>query len=237
MLFEKIKTMFGTIINKITNCMTTPLERLEYLLEKKEEELRNVCQNVTDLTANIKELEKSQEKSLSSIAEAKRAAENGVKDGVPDTAILKIIARGNNLQVQYDENQKYLVDTKAKLETLKMNVKEYEAGINETKLQITQLATESKISGVKIKIAETTCGLGDNDFQINKNLKQGREQVNKENAQADAIMELNGEGVYDGLTGKNGVEGQIAGINSDAKAKADLAEMKAKFGAIAEKKE
>ena len=238
MLFEKIKVMIGTIVNRITNCMTSPLERLEYLQEKKEGELRENLQNITDLTANIKELEITQNKLAESINEATLAAENAVKEGTPDEAVEKIIIRRNNLKQQYNTNQKYLEDTKLKLQDLKLKVKEFEAAISEVKLQITQLTTEKKISGVKVKIAKTTAGLSDNEYQLNKNLKQGRAEVDKENAQADAIMELNGEGVYDAIkSGKGGVETEIDKINSGAKAKSDLAEIKSKFGKVADKKE
>lgn len=229
MLCEKFTVMCGTIINKLTNCFTSPLERLEYLQEQKEDELRRVLKNVTDLTGNIKELEAGQAKTKQAILDATEAAERATKDGVADVQILKIIGRRNNLQKSFDDNAKYLENTTAKLVTLKANVKEYEASIDEIKLQITQLNTESKISGVKVRIAETTAGLDENNYQINKNLKQGKEQVARENAHADAVLELQQEGMYDAINGKN--DGDIVDKTlSDAKAKDDLDALKAKFG-------
>jgi phage shock protein A len=230
-LCEKVKVMCGTLVNKLTNCFTSPLERLEYLQEQKEDELREVLQNVTDLTGNIKELEAGQIKTKQAIINATEAAERGVKDNVPDAQILKIIARKNNLQQSYDENAKYLEDTQAKLVTLKAQVKEYEASIDEIKLQITQLNTESKISGVKVKIAHTTAGLDSNNYQINKNLQQGKAQVARENAQADAILELQQEGFYEPLNGAT--DGDIVDKTlSDSKAKDELAALKTKLGKV-----
>jgi hypothetical protein len=113
-------------------------------------------------------------------------------------------------------------DTRAKLANLKALVKEYEVSIEEIKLQITQLNTESKISNVKVKIAETTAGLGDNDFQIEKNLAQGKEIVAKENARADAIMELKEEGLY----GKR--DDPVDSFLSESKADEELAAMKSR---------
>jgi phage shock protein A len=238
MLCQKIKVMIGTIINKVTNCMTTPLERLEYLQEKKEAKHRETLQDITEVSGNIKELEAGQAKLATSINEATLAAENAVKDGASDDAVTKIIIRRNSLKAQYTENQKYLDDTKLKLENWKAQVKELEAAISEVKLQIVQLTTAKKISGVKIKIAKTTAGLDETEYQLNQNLKLGKAEVDKENAQADAIMELKDEGVYDSLSSSNiGVDGEIEKINNEAMAKSDLAELKTKLGKIPEKKE
>ena len=235
MLCEKFKVMCGTIINKLTNCFTSPLERLEYLQEQKEEDLRKVLKNVTGLVGNIKELETGQAKTQQAIADATVAAERATKDGVADVQILKIITRRNNLQKSFDYNAKYLENTSAKLEILKTQVKEYEASIDEIKLQITQLHTESKISGIKVKIAETTVGLDENNYQINKNLRQGKEKVAREDAQADAMLELQQEGMYDAINGAN--DGDIVDKTlSDAKAKDDLVALKAKFGKTDTKK-
>jgi phage shock protein A len=229
MLYEKIKTMIATLINKLTNMLTSPIERLEYLQEKREEELRKVLENVTILTTNIKELESSQMKILAEIGDATTAAEVAVKNGIADAQVLKIITRKNSRQASYSANEAYIIQTKEKLEELKLRVKEYESGIDDVKLQITQLNTESKISGVKVKIAETTAGLGENDAQIQKNIKQGREAASRESARADAILELSDSGTYDSINGKGGSDGLVNGILAEDKAKADLEAMKAKF--------
>jgi phage shock protein A len=209
-------------VNKFTNSITTPLERLQYLQEQKEEELRSVRSNVTDLHSSIKELEKNQENLLKSITDATEAAERAVAEGVDDAQVKKIIIRKNHLNKSYVDNQAYVSDTRAKLANLKALVKEYEVSIEEIKLQITQLNTESKISNVKVKIAETTAGLGDNDFQIEKNLAQGKEIVAKENARADAIMELKEEGLY----GKR--DDPVDSFLSESKADEELAAMKSR---------
>ncbi|MFA5394941.1 MAG: PspA/IM30 family protein [Methanogenium sp.] len=224
-MLNKFKTSFGSFINKLTDRLTSPCERLEYLKVKKEEELLQVMSAVTDLAGKIKELEKAQRTTLRSIDAAKNAAYVAVKDGSEDQA-RKIFERKVSLETTYNSTQILIDDTIKRLEQLKINASEFEAYINDIKAKISQLETENKIADVKLQIAESTAGLNMDSFEINRNLKEGREQVDAHNARVEAITELDSQGVYNGIKGIDNVDAQIDSLNSKSKIDAEFEALK-----------
>lgn len=236
MLFNKLKTVLGTMFNNILECCTSPLERLEYQRDMLEEDRRKTLESLTELETNIRTLENNQAATQKAINEAQQAAKEAVKQGLDDSA-KKILTRKISLESTFESNKEYLAKIRESLTNLKLKIKEYEADIDNVNASITQLKTESKIAEVKVKIAETTSGIGMNTYEINKDLQKGRAIADEQNARADAIEQLNAEGMYDGLRGKGGVDGEIASLISGTNAEAELIKIKQELSEEATKAE
>lgn len=225
MILNKIKNTVGTITNNILNNVVSPMDRLEYHLENKQAELKEVMNNITKLHTEISKLKKSQKTIESDIDEAVKSAKHALSTENEELA-KKILERKVSLESSKERNEAFINELNGKEAALKNQSLIFKQSIEDIKSQINVLKMDNSIADVKLSVAEHTSTLNDDSFEINKQFERAEDIIDDKSSRADAILDLEEDGAYDVLTNKDDVGDAIKKTSIDAKVSDELAKLK-----------
>lgn len=220
------KMKFNNLLNKVED----PAEALDYAYQQQVEMLQGVKRGIADVVTAKKRLEMQRGKLEQQVLKLDQQARQALTIGNEELA-RTAVERKRFAQVELQSLDGQVEELAVQQETLIQRQGGLQTKIEQFRVKKEVIKAQYAAAEAQVNIASATSGIGGSMENVSAALNRANEKVEHMRAKADAVQELEEQGVFDdvlqlGHGGQDDIDRELAQTSGNAHIEAEIAKMK-----------